>query len=90
LRSIFAYYYDDVQALDKDLVYRWQVPGDENYTSIPVVLDKQQRDRLTSNNQAPATFYNRSSIRVADGTFARLRNITLSYNLRGNLLQKAK
>jgi len=90
LRSIFAYYYDDVQALDKDLVYRWQVPGDENYTSIPVVLDKEQRDRLTSNNQAPATFYNRSDIRVADGSFARLRNITLSYNLRGNLLQKAK
>jgi len=90
LRSIFDYYYDDVQALDKDLVYRWQVPGDENYTSIPVVLDMQQRDRLTSNNQAPATFYNRSNIRVADGSFARLRNVTLSYNLPGNLLQKAK
>jgi hypothetical protein len=90
LRPIFAYYYDDVQALDKDLVYRWQVLGDENYTTIPVVLDKQQRDRLTSNNQAPATLYNRSDIRVADGSFARLRNITLSYNLSGNFLQRAK
>lgn len=90
LRPIFAYYYDDVQALDKDLVYRWQVPGDENFTTIPIVLDKEQRDRLTFNNKAPATFYNRSNIRVADGSFARLRNVTLSYNLTGNLPEKAK
>jgi TonB-linked SusC/RagA family outer membrane protein len=90
LRPIFAYYYDDVQALDKDLIYRWQVPGDEEYTTIPVVLDKEQRDRLTSNNQNPATFYNRSDIRVADGSYIRLRNISLTYNFPGKVLQKVK
>jgi TonB-linked SusC/RagA family outer membrane protein len=90
LRPIFAYYYNDVQALDKDLVYRWQVPGDEDYTTIPVVLDKEQRDRLTSNNQNPATFYNRSDIRVADGSYIRLRNISLTCNIPVKVLQKVK
>jgi TonB-linked SusC/RagA family outer membrane protein len=90
LRPIFAYYYNDVQALDKDLVYRWQVPGDEEYTTIPVVLDREQRDRLTSNNQNPATFYNRSDIRVADGSYIRLRNIILTYNFPVKFLRKIK
>ena len=90
LRPIFAYYYNDVQALDKDLIYRWQVPGDEEYTTIPAVLDREQRDRLTSNNQNPATFYNRSDIRVADGSYIRLRNIILTYNLPVELLRKIK
>jgi TonB-linked SusC/RagA family outer membrane protein len=90
LRPIFAYYYNDVQALDKDLVYRWQVPGDEEYTTIPVVLDREQRDRLTSNNQNPATFYNRSDIRVADGSYIRLRNIMLTYNIPDEFLRKIK
>ncbi len=57
------------------------VPGDENTTNIPVILDRNvtvgtQPDFLYAND-----LYNKSTVRVADGSYVRLRTIRLSYNM---------
>lgn len=88
LRSLYAYYYNDYQALDKDLAYRWQAPGDEQYTSIPRIIDEETRSRLLTNNADPVTYYNRSDVRVADGSFVRLKNVTLAYAIPNKLVNR--
>ncbi len=86
-----AYYseFTDFDALPGDLANRWAVPGDENITNIPVLLDKGVTQEDYDIGQAYA-LYNKSTIRVADGGYVRLRQISLGYNLPSTLLQKAK
>jgi TonB-linked SusC/RagA family outer membrane protein len=86
-----AYYsrYTDFDALPGDLVNRWAVPGDENITNIPVILDKGASQEDSDNSLAYA-LYNKSTERVADGSYIRLRQINLGYNIPQTILQKAK
>lgn len=81
LNPLISYYYDDVSALSADLTKRWTTPGDEYHTNVPRIFDKETRDRLTIANADPVLLYNRSNIRTADGSFIRLKSITLSYSL---------
>lgn len=81
LNPLISYYYDDVSALSAGLTKRWTTPGDEYHTNVPRIFDKETRDRLTLASADPVLLYNRSNIRTADGSFIRLKSITLSYNL---------
>lgn len=81
LNPLISNYYNDVSALSSDLANRWTTPGDEYYTNVPRIFDKETRDQLTVANANPVMYYNRSNIRTADGSFIRLKSITLSYNL---------
>ena len=78
--------YSDFQALPGELSNRWVVPGDEALTNIPVILD---RGVAQSNGNIVAAYqlYNRSTVRVADGSYIRLKNVRLSYDLPGKLIQ---
>ena len=81
--------FDDLQVYSRDFVNRWVLPGDEGITTFPTIPDSRtlqdfQGAELTRAYNA----YNFSTERVADGTFVRIRTISLSYNLPKELLNK--
>ncbi|MEM6642927.1 MAG: SusC/RagA family TonB-linked outer membrane protein [Bacteroidota bacterium] len=80
LNDAFFASYTDFSSLPGDLVNRWAVPGDESITNIPVILDKGAIQEDPNNGLAYA-FYNKSTERVADGSYIRLRSIRLAYNV---------
>jgi hypothetical protein len=87
LNDGISYRYNDFNALNGDIVNRWVVPGDEDITNIPVILD--QNTISTSNSLDVAySAYNNSTIRVANGDYVRLKNIRLSYAIPQSILQK--
>ncbi|MDN3672875.1 SusC/RagA family TonB-linked outer membrane protein [Flavobacterium branchiarum] len=81
LNPIFDSQYDDLTVFTKDYTNRWINPGDENRTNVPVIADK----RLIANNEGASNLaiayntYNYSDVRIADGDFVRLKNISLSW-----------
>lgn len=79
--------YTDFDALPGELADRWAVPGDEELTNIPVILDRGVS--LTNGDVVLAyQLYNKSDIRVADGDYVRLKNVRLSYSLPQTLVRK--
>src|SRR5690606_3392002 len=84
LNPFYKGYYNDVEALDAALVNRWGAPGHEHYTNVPRLLDVETRNYLVGNSSDPYTYYNRSDIRTVDGSFIRLKNIMLGYDLPGS------
>lgn len=87
LKEGINYRYNDFIALNGDIANRWVVPGDEDITNIPVILD--QNTIATSNSLDVAySAYNNSTIRVANGDYVRLKNVRLSYSLPRRILDK--
>lgn len=80
--------FSDVEAIDADLVNRWTTPGDEKYTNIPRIIEPETRSALLQANAEPFMAYNRSDIRVADGSFIRFKNVMFSYQLPNAFLRK--
>lgn len=79
--------YNDLTATPREFKDRWAVRGDEKKTNIPViaaVTDARQYGNLGLAYNA----YNYSTARVADGTFVRLKEISLSYDLPKSWLHK--
>ncbi|HEX8574936.1 MAG TPA: SusC/RagA family TonB-linked outer membrane protein [Flavobacterium sp.] len=82
LNPIYSNRYNDLTVFTKDFANRWVNPGDEAITNIPVIAD----EVLISNYRAQSKFleraynaYNYSDQRVADGSFIRLKNVSLGY-----------
>ena len=88
LDQTFSSTYSDLDAMPKEMKNRWMMSGDESVTSIPVIPSRQQiysRDDLRYAYNA----YNYSTVRVADGSFIRLKDISLSYDFPALWLKKA-
>ncbi len=79
--------YTDLTASPKEFSNRWVLPGDEAITNIPAILDVRTASKLQS-GEFPLTAYNLSSARVANGDFARLKNVSLGYTLPVTLVKK--
>jgi len=87
LNDAFFPTYTDFDALPGDLVNRWAVPGDEELTNIPVILDIGVAQ--TSGDIVNAySLFNKSTVRVANGDYIRLRTIQLSYGLPSDLVSR--
>lgn len=86
LNPFFSRYYSDTEALSAELANRWTTPGDEKYTNIPRIIDKDTRSELLQANSDPFTAYNRSDIRVVDGSFIRFKNFMISYDFPKNII----
>lgn len=87
LDPMFKSSYTDLDATPKDFKNRWMVPGDERYTTIPTIASV--RDvRKYANMGYGYNAYNYSTIRVADGGFIRMKEISLSYDLPKTILSK--
>lgn len=80
LYPAFKTSYSDFDAMPKEFIDRWLVPGDEKITNVPSILDAYQRYTINSSGAYPYNNYNYSTERVADGGFVRLKTVSLTYN----------
>ncbi|MUP37371.1 SusC/RagA family TonB-linked outer membrane protein [Labilibaculum euxinus] len=68
-------------SISKDMENRWFSPGDENFTTVPAILNRRFDKDLDTQSLNLYELYNKSDVRVADGGFIRLKTISLGYNL---------
>ena len=87
LDPVFASSYDDLTAMPKEFKNRWTLPGDEKYTTIPVIASKRQNQNHLYLDRAYSA-YNYSTERIADGGFIRLKEVSLTYDLPKSFLEK--
>ena len=79
--------YSDMSAMTKDVMNRWIMPGDEEFTSIPALIDGVSATQIVDQNGGqvsavyPYNLYNYSTERVVKGDYIKLANISLGYNL---------
>ncbi len=76
----FSDTYSDLSATSNDFLRRWVSPGDELKTDVPSIADIYIIKNLDGTTK-PYNAYNYSSARVADGGFARLKQVMLTYQL---------
>jgi TonB-linked SusC/RagA family outer membrane protein len=72
-------------SITPEFLNRWKQPGDENKTVIP-----RYAGSLPISNARNTTYYTRGNINVFDASFARIRDITLTYRLPENLVRSMK
>lgn len=91
LNPIYSDEYDDLTVFTKEFTNRWINPGDEAFTNIPVIADQRLIANYASQSKDLTRAYNAynfSDERVADGTFVRLKNVSLSYEFPKDLKKK--
>ena len=88
LDDAFSPKYTDFSSFSKSFVNRWVVPGDEQYTDVPVILDQRVLTTQNPDYQSAYDQYNKSTARVADGTYVRLKTVRLAYALPGSWAKK--
>jgi TonB-linked SusC/RagA family outer membrane protein len=81
LDPVFKYDYTDLSSMPKEFKNRWELPGDELYTTIPVVASRVQYRAYGRALAYAYNAYNYSTERVADGGFARLKEVSLAYDI---------
>ena len=79
LDPVFKNKYNDLNAMPKEFANRWMVPGDENYTTIPVIASSRQNRNDNSLSYA-YNAYNYSTERIAKGDFIRMKEISIGYD----------
>lgn len=83
LNPVFKSQYSDLDAMPREFLNRWVLPGDEAYTDIPSIADKTTLSEIST--VYPYNSYNYSTARVAKGDFVRVRTVALSYQLPAKL-----
>ncbi len=78
--------YSDLDASPNEFINRWTLPGDEKITNIPSIADEYTAYNINNANAYPYNNYNYSNVRVADGSFVRLKSVTLRYGLPESVL----
>jgi TonB-linked SusC/RagA family outer membrane protein len=89
LNDAFFPVYTDFDALPGDLVDRWAVPGDEEQTEIPVILDEGIA-QVSGDIVNAYNLYNKSIVRVANGDYVRLKTVQLSYQFPAEWVSRLK
>ncbi|MDR0691910.1 MAG: SusC/RagA family TonB-linked outer membrane protein [Prevotellaceae bacterium] len=81
--------YSDLDAMPKEFANRWVLSGDEKHTNVPVIVDN--RTMRGDYELAYAySAYNYSDVRIADGGFIRMKEISLSYDFPKNWINPLK
>ncbi|NDP21785.1 MAG: SusC/RagA family TonB-linked outer membrane protein [Paludibacter sp.] len=81
LDPVFNNNYTDLSSMPKEFKNRWVLPGDEAFTRIPVIASKVQERAYGRELAYAYNAYNYSTERVADGGFARLKEVSLAYDI---------
>ena len=84
----FSRSYTDFSSMPKDFKNRWVLPGDEAKTDIPVIPSTRQSNAIGDLRYA-YNVYNYSDVRVADGGFIRMKEISLTYNVPKRIIASA-
>ena len=81
--------YSDLSIFPTEFVNRWLTPGDENFTTIPVIPSETLIQRVgETQTRRLYNAYNYSNERIADGDFVRLKNVTVGYSLDKDVVKK--
>ena len=69
--------------LSRDLLKRWQKPGDEKYTDIPALVTSARYNIETPDGSNPNWIeaWAQSDVRVVNASFFRCRQLTLTWNM---------
>ena len=80
-------FFSDLISTPKEFKNRWILPGDEARTTMPVMLSKRQYE---ANDELRIAYnaYNYSDVRVADGGFVRMKEISLTYDFPRKLIEQ--
>lgn len=78
LDQVFKNKYDDMRAMPREFANRWTLPGDEQLTNIPSIINRRDSDD-NPDMKIAYNAYNFSSERIADGGFIRMKEISLGY-----------
>lgn len=89
LDPYFSGSYSDLDAMPREFKNRWMIPGDENYTDVPAILSRRQKN-LNSSLPYAYSAYNYSTARVAKGDFIRMKEISVSYDFPKKLISSLK
>ena len=87
LDPVFSSRYNDLVAMPKEFKNRWMVPGDEQYTDIPVIASSRQNRNDTNLGYAYSA-YNYSTARIAKGDFVRMKEISIGYDFPKSMVSK--
>lgn len=79
LDPVFHSKYNDLDALPREFKNRWTVSGDERFTNVPVIATMRQTEDI-DNLSFAYNAYNYSDVRIADGGFIRMKEISLAYD----------
>ena len=91
LDPVFKRRYTDMDATPKDFNNRWIQPGDEAFTNVPVIASARQERQYTRNGLDRAyNAYNYSTVRVANGDFIRMKEISLAYDFPRAMIENLK
>lgn len=90
LSPVFTAELSDEIGMSKEWLNRWMVPGDEQYTNIPTIMDQLVGQSTGIQSSYAYSAYNFTDARVAKGDFVRLKNITLGYSLPKEFTQRLK
>jgi len=66
------------------------MPGDEKVTNIPAISDVYYSYLTGATGSFPYNNYNYSTVRVADGSFVRLKTLSLTYQFGNDALTRMK
>ncbi len=86
LNPSFRSEYSDLDALPNVFKNRWTLPGDEEFTNIPSIVNSRNLLNLNNANVYPYNNYNYSTARVVDGSFVRVKTVSLQYQLPARLI----
>ncbi len=89
LDPVFKNEYNDLNSMPKEFANRWMVPGDEKYTTVPVIASQRQ-NRNDSDLEYAYNAYNYSTERIAKGDFIRMKEISLGYEFPKSLIAPLK
>lgn len=91
LNPTFDPEFGDLNVFSKSYYNRWLNPRDELKTDIPVLPSQELIAKVGKENIERAyNTYNYSQKMVADGSFVRMKNISLGYNIPDKFLKKMK
>ena len=91
LNPTFDPEFGDLNVFSKSYYNRWLNPGDERRTDVPVLPSQELIEKVGKENIERAyNTYNYSQMMIADGSFVRMKNISLVYHVPNDFLKKMR
>ena len=91
LNPTFDPEFGDLNVFSKSYYNRWLNPGDERKTDVPVLPSQELIEKVGKENIERAyNTYNYSQMMIADGSFVRMKNISLAYHVPSDFLKKMR